>query len=79
MTMNGALAGLVGVTAGCDIVSNYGALAIGVICGFAVVLVVEFVDRVLKIDDPVGAHRCSLGLRYARNCFNRRFCKGLCS
>lgn len=55
MTMNGALAGLVGVTAGCDIVSNYGALAIGVICGFAVVLVVEFVDRVLKIDDPVGA------------------------
>ena len=55
MTMNGALAGLVGVTAGCDIVSNYGALAIGVICGFTVVLVVEFVDRVLKIDDPVGA------------------------
>ena len=55
MTMNGALAGLVGVTAGCDIVSNYGALAIGVICGFAVVLIVEFVDRVLKIDDPVGA------------------------
>ena len=55
MTMNGALAGLVGVTAGCDIVSNYGALAIGVICGFAVVLVIEFVDRILKIDDPVGA------------------------
>lgn len=55
MTMNGALAGLVGITAGCDIVSNYGALAIGVICGFAVVLAVEFVDRILKIDDPVGA------------------------
>lgn len=55
MTMNGALAGLVGITAGCDIVPNYGALAIGVICGFAVVLAVEFVDRILKIDDPVGA------------------------
>ena len=55
MTLNGALAGLVGITAGCDVVSVGGAAAIGAICGIVVVLVIELLDFKLKIDDPVGA------------------------
>ena len=55
MTYNAALAGLVGITAGCDAVSSLGAAIIGVICGVVVVFAVEFFDKVAKIDDPVGA------------------------
>ena len=55
MTLNGVLAGLVGVTAGCAAVSPVGAFFIGVICGIAVVFSIEFIDKKLKIDDPVGA------------------------
>lgn len=55
MTLNGALGGLVAITAGCDIVSPSGAVAIGIIAGFVIVYGIEFVDKVLKIDDPVGA------------------------
>lgn len=55
MTMNGALAGLVGITAGCDVVSIAGAFAIGLLSGIVVVFAVEFFDQRLHIDDPVGA------------------------
>lgn len=55
MTLNGALAGLVGITAGCDAVSVAGAFFIGIICGAVVVFSVEFIDQYLKVDDPVGA------------------------
>lgn len=55
LSLNGVLAGLVGVTAGCDLVSPAGAVAIGVICGAAMLFAVEFFDKILKIDDPVGA------------------------
>lgn len=55
MTLNGVLAGLVAVTAGCDTVSISGAIAIGFMAGLLVVFAVEFFDRVVKIDDPVGA------------------------
>ena len=55
MTFNAALAGLVGITAGCDAVNPFGAAVIGICCGLAVVLAVEFFDKVVRIDDPVGA------------------------
>ena len=49
------VAGLVGITAGCDTVSPWGAVVIGAICGILMIYSVEFIDKVLKIDDPVGA------------------------
>ena len=55
LTLNGVLAGLVGITAGCDAVSPTGAVVIGAICGVVMILAVDFIDKVLKIDDPVGA------------------------
>ncbi len=55
MTYNAALAGLVGITAGCDAVSPAGAAVMGLVFGIVIVLAVEFFDKVAKIDDPVGA------------------------
>lgn len=53
--LNGALAGLVGITAGCDVVSDFGAIIIGLIAGAVLVYSVSFIDNTLHIDDPVGA------------------------
>ena len=55
MTLNAALAGLVAITAGCDVVSPAGAAIIGVIAGLLLPISVNLFDAVLKIDDPVGA------------------------
>ena len=55
LALNGALAGLVAITAGCDIVSPGGAVIIGLLAGVLLVFSVTFFDHVLRIDDPVGA------------------------
>ena len=55
MCLNGSLAGLVGVTAGCDAVDALGSVIIGIVSGILVVVVVETLDLKLHIDDPVGA------------------------
>lgn len=55
LTLNGILAGLVGITAGCDAVSPTGAVIIGLVCGIVLVYAIEFIDTKLHIDDPVGA------------------------
>jgi Amt family ammonium transporter len=55
MTLNGVLAGLVAITAGCHAVTPGGAILIGAIAGVLVVFAVEFFDKIVKVDDPVGA------------------------
>ena len=55
LSLNGALAGLVAITAPCAVVSPTGAVIIGLLAGIILVFSVEFIDQVLKIDDPVGA------------------------
>ncbi|QEN09771.1 ammonium transporter [Oceanispirochaeta crateris] len=55
MSLNGALAGLVGITAPCWVVSPGASVIIGLVSGILVVASVEFIDKKLHIDDPVGA------------------------
>lgn len=55
MSLNSALAGLVAITAGCAFVSMVSSVVIGVVAGILVVFAVEFIDRKLRVDDPVGA------------------------
>ena len=55
LALNGALAGLVAITAGCNIVSPAGAIVIGLLAGVLLVFSVTIFDHVLRIDDPVGA------------------------
>ncbi len=55
MCLNASLAGLVGVTAGCDALDTIGATVVGIVSGILVVLVVELLDLKLHVDDPVGA------------------------
>ena len=55
MCLNASLAGLVGITAGCDVTDAFGAIVIGAVSGLLVVFGVWFLDYVLRIDDPVGA------------------------
>ncbi len=55
MCLNGSLAGLVAITAGCDAVDATGSVIIGIVAGILVVVIVELLDLKLHIDDPVGA------------------------
>ncbi len=55
MGLNASLAGLVGITAGCDVMDCFGSAVVGVVSGLLVVFGVWLLDNVLHIDDPVGA------------------------
>ncbi len=55
LTLNGNLAGLVAITAGCAVVSPLGAIVIGLLAGGIMIFAVEFFDKRVRIDDPVGA------------------------
>ncbi len=72
LTFNASLAGLVAITAGCDVMDPFGAAVTGLLAGILVILSVEFFDKVAKIDDPVGA----ISVHGACGCFGT-LCVGL--
>lgn len=74
MSLNGTLAGLVMVTASTDCIDMYGAAIEGIIAGIAVVLGIELIDKVFKVDDPVGA----VGVHFANGLLGT-ICVGLFS
>ena len=55
MCLNASLAGLVAITAPCDVTDCFGAIVIGAVAGILVVFGVWFLDNILRVDDPVGA------------------------
>jgi Amt family ammonium transporter len=55
MSLNGCLAGLVAITSPCATVTPGASIIIGLVAGVLVVFAIEFIDKVLKVDDPVGA------------------------
>jgi Amt family ammonium transporter len=55
LTLNGSLAGLVGITAGCAVSTLEGAIFTGIIASLCMLIAVEVLDRKIRIDDPVGA------------------------
>jgi len=55
MILNGGIAGIAAISSGCDLVSPFGALTMGILSGVVVVFSIEFVDRKLRADDPTGA------------------------
>ena len=61
MCLNAGLAGLVGITAGCQAVDLIGSILIGIVSGIIVVVIVEVLDNKLHVDDPVGAVAVHLG------------------
>lgn len=61
MCLNASLAGLVGITAGCDALDALGATVVGIVSGILIVVAVELLDIRLHIDDPVGAIGVHLG------------------
>lgn len=85
MCLNASLAGLVAITAPCDVCDAFGAIVIGAVAGVLVVFGVWLLDYKLHIDDPVGAvavhclngHLGHPGRRPLRHRNSPRFCKRL--